>query len=153
MKSFIIWNFTSCNPEKVNRLFRGTYHLCIQGRRVSQTRNQHETGSKQALLIDPAHGGEHTHTHTHTRGLTIKFANSPPCACRDSSGQKPQYDLMTLAYQRFTAVLLLIYGRPFSEWRIFLSESVLPTTHGSHITTMHLLTRHCLRGSFQLVNK
>jgi hypothetical protein len=42
------------------------------------------------------------------RGLTIKFANSPPCACR---GQKPQYDLMTLTYQRFKAVLLLlIYG-------------------------------------------
>jgi len=24
----------------------------------------------------------------------------------------------------------------------------LPTTHGSCIMTMHLLTRHCLRGSF-----
>jgi hypothetical protein len=44
------------------------------------------------------------------RGLTIKFANSPPCACRGSSGQKPQYGLMTLVYQRFTAVLLLICG-------------------------------------------
>jgi hypothetical protein len=33
------------------------------------------------------------------RGLTIKFANSPPCACRRSSGQKPQYSLTTLAYQ------------------------------------------------------
>jgi hypothetical protein len=43
------------------------------------------------------------------RELTIKFANSPPRACRGSSGQKPQYGLMTLAYQRFTAVLLLIY--------------------------------------------
>jgi hypothetical protein len=31
-------------------------------------------------------------------GLTIKFANSPPCACCNSSGQKPQYGLMTLAY-------------------------------------------------------
>jgi hypothetical protein len=44
------------------------------------------------------------------QGLIIKFANSPPCACRGSSGQRPQYGLMTLAYQRFTAVLLLIYG-------------------------------------------
>jgi hypothetical protein len=43
------------------------------------------------------------------RGLTIKFANSPPCACHGRSGQKPQYGLMALAYQRFTAVLLLIY--------------------------------------------
>jgi hypothetical protein len=43
------------------------------------------------------------------RGLTIKFANSP-CACHGSSGQKPQYDLMTLAYQCSTAMLLLIHG-------------------------------------------
>jgi len=38
------------------------------------------------------------------------FANSPPCACRGSTGQKPYYGLMTLTYQRFTAVLLLICG-------------------------------------------
>jgi hypothetical protein len=42
-----------------------------------------------------------------------KFANSPPCAFRGSSGHKPQYVLMTLTYQRFTAVLLLKYGSPF----------------------------------------
>jgi hypothetical protein len=43
--------------------------------------------------------------------LTITFANSPLCACYGSSWQRPQYGLMTLAYQRFTAVfLLLIYG-------------------------------------------
>ena len=47
------------------------------------------------------------------RGLTIKFVNSPPCACRDSTGQKPYYGLMMLTYQRFTAVLLLIYGSVF----------------------------------------
>jgi hypothetical protein len=34
-------------------------------------------------------------------------------ACHGSSGQKSQYDLMTLAYQHFTAVLLLIYGSLF----------------------------------------
>jgi hypothetical protein len=43
------------------------------------------------------------------RGLTIKFANSTPCACLGSSGQKPQYGFM-MAYQHFAAVLLLIYG-------------------------------------------
>jgi hypothetical protein len=47
------------------------------------------------------------------RGLTVKFANSPPCACHGSSGQKSQYGLVTLAYQRSTAVLLLIYGSLF----------------------------------------
>jgi hypothetical protein len=39
---------------------------------------------------------------------TIKFANSPPCVSRSSSGQKLKYGLMTLAYQSFAAVLLLI---------------------------------------------
>ena len=44
----------------------------------------------------------------------IKFANSPPCACRGSTGQKPYSGLMTLTNQRFTAVLLwLIYGSLF----------------------------------------
>jgi len=28
-------------------------------------------------------------TCVHVRGLTIKFANSPPCACHGSTGQKP----------------------------------------------------------------
>jgi len=46
------------------------------------------------------------------RGWTRKFANSPPCACHGSTGQKPWYGLMTLTYQRFTAVLL-IYGSLF----------------------------------------
>jgi hypothetical protein len=50
---------------------------------------------------------------SNVQGLTIMCANSPPCACRGSSGQKPQYGLMTLAYQRFTAMLLLIYGGLF----------------------------------------
>jgi hypothetical protein len=53
-----------------------------------------------------------------------KFANSPPYACRGSSGQKPQYLLMALEYQRFKIVLLLIY---LSGWRLLLSECVLRT--------------------------
>jgi hypothetical protein len=32
----------------------------------------------------------------------------PPCACRSSNEQKPQYGLMMLVYQHFTAVLLLL---------------------------------------------
>ena len=47
------------------------------------------------------------------RGRTIKFANSPPFACRGSTGQKPSSALMTLTYQSFTAVFLLIYGSLF----------------------------------------
>jgi hypothetical protein len=43
----------------------------------------------------------------------MTFMNSPPFACSGSSGQKPQYGLMTLVYKRFTVVLLLIYGSLF----------------------------------------
>jgi hypothetical protein len=46
------------------------------------------------------------------------------CACRGSSGQKPRYGLMMLAYQHFTAVLLLIYGS-LSKWGLSLSECIL----------------------------
>jgi hypothetical protein len=65
--------------------------------------NKNELKSK-FVLIDIYHA---------LRGLIINFANSPLCACRSSSGQKHQYGLMTLAYQRFTAVLLLIYDSLF----------------------------------------
>jgi hypothetical protein len=58
------------------------------------------------------------------RGLTIKFMNSPPCACCGSSGQKPQYGLMTLAYQRITAVLCWSMA-VLSEWCLLLSACVL----------------------------
>jgi hypothetical protein len=34
----------------------------------------------------------YNYIYKYTGGLTIKFANLPPCACRGSSGQKPQYD-------------------------------------------------------------
>jgi hypothetical protein len=60
------------------------------------------------------------------QGLTIRFVNSAPCACRGSSGQKPQYGLMTLAYQHFTAVLLLlIYGSLFLS-SVYYCLSVFP---------------------------
>ena len=47
------------------------------------------------------------------RGRWKKFANSPPCACHGSTGQKPYYGLMALTLHHFTAVLLLIYGSLF----------------------------------------
>jgi len=50
---------------------------------------------------------------SYVRDKSIKFANSPPCACRGSTRQKPQYGMMTLTFQCFTAVLLMIYGSLF----------------------------------------
>jgi hypothetical protein len=49
MKSAIFWNITVCGPLKVNQCFRGTFHLHLQGQRISQTRNQCERGCMQML--------------------------------------------------------------------------------------------------------
>jgi hypothetical protein len=40
-----------CSPLRVNRCFGGTCRLHFHGRRVSQARNQHETGTKQSRLF------------------------------------------------------------------------------------------------------
>jgi hypothetical protein len=36
-----------CSPLKINRCFGGTYHFHLQGRKISQVKNQREAGSKQ----------------------------------------------------------------------------------------------------------
>jgi hypothetical protein len=46
MKSSIFWDITPCSPFKVNRRFGRTFRLYLQRRRISQTRNQRETGNK-----------------------------------------------------------------------------------------------------------
>jgi hypothetical protein len=53
MKSCIFWYITPCSPLKGNRRFGGTYRLHLQGRIISQARNQCEADSKQgsALLL------------------------------------------------------------------------------------------------------
>jgi hypothetical protein len=42
MKISIFWDITPCSLVKVNRHFGGTYCLHLQGRRISQTKNQHQ---------------------------------------------------------------------------------------------------------------
>jgi hypothetical protein len=64
------------------------------------------------------------------RGSTIKFANWPQCACRDSGGQKSQY----VWWRWHISVLSGVY----------YCLSVLV----SRITTVHMFTRYCLCGSF-----
>jgi hypothetical protein len=41
LKSSAFWDITPCIPLKVNRCLRGTCRLYLQGRRISQARNQH----------------------------------------------------------------------------------------------------------------
>jgi hypothetical protein len=48
LKNSVLWDIAPCNLLKVERLFGGICRLHLQGRRVSQIRNQHEAGSKQS---------------------------------------------------------------------------------------------------------
>jgi hypothetical protein len=43
MKSSVFLDMTPCSPLKVNWRSEGTYHLHLQGQRISQARNQHES--------------------------------------------------------------------------------------------------------------
>jgi hypothetical protein len=43
MKSSIFWDITMCSPLKVNRRFGRICRLHLEGRRIGQTRNQHES--------------------------------------------------------------------------------------------------------------
>jgi hypothetical protein len=47
-----------CGPLKVNRCFGGTCRLRLQGRRISQARNQREAGGKEKrrLVLYGLHG-------------------------------------------------------------------------------------------------
>jgi hypothetical protein len=42
------WDITPCSPVKINRCIRGLYRLHLQGRCVSQARNQHGVGTKRS---------------------------------------------------------------------------------------------------------
>jgi hypothetical protein len=46
MKSSVFWDITPFSPLKVNRRFGGTRRLHVQGRRISQARNQRKAGGK-----------------------------------------------------------------------------------------------------------
>jgi hypothetical protein len=94
----------------------------------------------------PENGILHCHRHENLKSytLTIKFANSPPCTCWGSSGQKPQDGLMTLIYQVYYLEVVKSCVKKLGGNDL----NFFPTTHVSCIMTMHLLTRHCLWGSF-----
>jgi hypothetical protein len=61
MKSYIFWDIMSCSPLRINRHFGGTCHLYLQGRRISQARNQatsFHAGFLLGLFFDPEDGGD-----------------------------------------------------------------------------------------------
>jgi hypothetical protein len=47
LKSSRYWGITPCNVLKPSRGFGGILRLLLQGRRISQARNQYEAGNKQ----------------------------------------------------------------------------------------------------------
>jgi hypothetical protein len=83
----------------------------------------------------------------HIRGLTIKFTNSPACACRGSNGQKLQHGLITLAYQHFIAALLLIYGRLFLSGVYYCLECILVCRRDNVRTNIKFLVKLGKTGS------
>jgi hypothetical protein len=50
LKSSIFWDITSCSQLKMNRRFGGSCRIHIQGRRISQARNQREARSYLLIL-------------------------------------------------------------------------------------------------------
>jgi hypothetical protein len=57
MKSSTFWDTSLCSPLKVNRRFGGICHLHLHSQRISQTRNQHEVGSKETpRTLNGLHG-------------------------------------------------------------------------------------------------
>jgi hypothetical protein len=62
MKSPVLWDITSRSPLKVSQHFGGICRLHLQGRRINQARNHHETGSRAGflfgILLEPEYGGD-----------------------------------------------------------------------------------------------
>jgi hypothetical protein len=65
MKNSVFWDTKPYSPLKVNRRFGETCRLYLQGRRISQARNQREAYKKRlsvsgwflGLFFDPENGG------------------------------------------------------------------------------------------------
>jgi hypothetical protein len=51
LRSSVFWDITPCSPLKVNQNFGGTCRLHLQGRKISQARNQRDAGSKQDQYV------------------------------------------------------------------------------------------------------
>jgi hypothetical protein len=51
LKSATFWDITPCSPLKINRRFRGTYCLHLQGRRISQARNQGKSSARKTAFM------------------------------------------------------------------------------------------------------
>jgi hypothetical protein len=52
MKISIFWDIRQCSSLKVNRRFGGTCCLQLQGRRISQAKNQHESTWPSSTVIN-----------------------------------------------------------------------------------------------------
>jgi hypothetical protein len=59
MKSSVFRNIMPCSQLKINRRLGATYRLHLQGPRINQDRNQHESSSKQSSetsILNGLHG-------------------------------------------------------------------------------------------------
>jgi hypothetical protein len=51
LNSTIFWDITPCSPLRVNWRFRNTHRLHLQGRRISQAKNQHKSRWQASMLL------------------------------------------------------------------------------------------------------
>jgi hypothetical protein len=49
LNNYVFWDIRPRSPFKADWRFRGTCHLYLQGRRISQDRKLHEAGSKHSV--------------------------------------------------------------------------------------------------------
>lgn len=85
LTAVLIWDITPCSPFKVNLRFKEINHLHHQCRRIIQTRNQSQAGSRQ----QPSAGFQQTTRRCFPENRT--FLTSPNmfrCSCRICSDRK-----------------------------------------------------------------
>jgi hypothetical protein len=96
VKSCIFWDITPCNPLKVNRRFGGTCRLHLQGRRISQARNQSES-RWQARSYIPEDRTLHNHRCENLKSYTRMYYH---CTHKLTLLHKPRFERKQLKTHR-----------------------------------------------------
>jgi hypothetical protein len=101
IKTMIFWLVTKCTSVEARRRFRGTYHVHLQGRRVSQARNVGNLPIADVSLgphLDPEDGG-----YTFVRNVRGLLANHTSLQVRSSySSRVPTREHQ---FQQFISIL------------------------------------------------
>jgi hypothetical protein len=73
LKSSIFWDITPCSALKVNRHFKETFRLNLQGRKICRGRNQREIKCQAELVSSSAHSSTLKMEVTCSSGKSVNF--------------------------------------------------------------------------------